>query len=82
MRFLDYNHIQLPKLGRIRFKGSTKRLKKLFEMDKQHEVRIGTLTIKRDGCGDYYVSMQLASDEPFIRTLQYTSSKIGIDLNL
>ena len=81
-RFLDEKHLQLPKLGRIRFKGSSKRLKKLFEMDRNHEVRIGTLTISRDGCGDYYVSMQLASDEPFAKPFELTRSKIGIDLNL
>lgn len=81
-RFLDEKHIQLPKLGRIRFKGSSKRLQKLFEMDKQHEIRIGTLTISRDGCGDYYVSMQLASDEPFVKPFALTGRQIGIDLNL
>ena len=82
VKFLDEKHIQLPKLGKIRFKGSSKRLKKLFEMDKLHEVRIGTLKISRDGCGDYYVSMQLASDEPFAKPFELTRSKIGIDLNL
>lgn len=81
-RFLDEKHIQLPKLGRIRFKGSSKRLQKLFEMDQQHEIRIGTLTISRDGCGDYYVSMQLASDEPFVKPFALTGRQIGIDLNL
>ena len=81
-RFLDKKYIQLPKLGKIRFKGSTKRLIKLFEMDKLYEVRIGTLTISRNGCGDYYVSMQLASDEPFVKSFELTGSKIGIDLNL
>ena len=82
VKFLDEKYIQLPKLGKIRFKGSSKRLQKLFEMDKQHEIRIGTLTIKKDGCGDYYLSMQLASDEPFVKTLKFVGSKVGIDLNL
>ena len=82
VKFLNEKYIQLPKLGKIKFKGSSKRLSKLFEMDKLHEVKIGTLTISRDGCGDYYVSMQLASDEPFVKPLILTGSKIGIDLNL
>ena len=51
-------------------------------MDKQHEIRIGTLTINRDNLGDYYVSMQLASDEPFVKSIKKTGSKIGIDLNI
>lgn len=82
VKFLSEQYIQLPKLGKIRFKGSSKRLQKLFEMDKQHEVRIGTLTIKKDGCGDYYLSMQLASDNPFVKTLPFVGSQVGIDLNL
>ena len=82
VKFLDEKYIQLPKLGKIRFKVSSKRLQKLFEMDKEYEIRIGTLTISRDGCGDYYLSMQLASDEPFVKTLKFVGSQVGIDLNL
>ena len=82
VKFLDAKHLQLPKLGRIRFKGSAKRLKKLFEMDSENEVRIGTLTISRDAVGDYYVSMQLGSDKPFAKPFEFTGSQIGIDLNV
>ena len=82
VKFLDEKYLQLPKLGRIRFKGSKKRLQQLFELDKKQEIRIGTLTISRDGCGDYYVSMQLASDEPFVEPFEKTGSMIGIDLNV
>ena len=82
VKFLDEKHLQLPKLGRIRFKGSKKRLQDLFELDSKQEIRIGTLSITRDGCGDYYVSMQLASDEPFVEPFEKTGSKIGIDLNV
>ena len=81
-KFLDEKYLQLPKLGRIRFKGSKKRLQQLFDLDKKQEIRIGTLTITRDGCGDYYVPMQLASDEPFVKPFEKTGSKIGIDLNI
>ena len=82
VKFLDEKYLQLPKLGRTRFKGSKKRLQQLFELDKKQEIRIGTLTISRDGCGDYYVSMQLASDEPFVEPFEKTGSMIGIDLNV
>ena len=82
VKFFYERYIQLPKLGKIRFKGSKKRLQELFELDKKQEIRIGTLTITRDGCGDYYVSMQLASDEPFLKPFDKTGSKIGIDLNV
>ena len=51
-------------------------------MDKQPEIRIGTLTINRDNLGDYYVSMQLASDEPFVKPFEKTGTKIGVDLNV
>ena len=82
VKFLDAKHLQLPKLDRIRFKGSAKRLQKIFEMDSENEVRIGTLTISRDSVGDYYVSMQLGSDKPFAKPLELTGSHIGIDLNV
>lgn len=47
-----------------------------------HSVRIGTMTVSRDACGGYFLSMQLASDEPFVTFLPKTGSAIGIDLNL
>ena len=82
VKFLDAKHLQLPKLDRIRFKGSAKRLQKIFEMDSETEVRIGTLTISRDAVGDYYVTMQLGSDKPFAKPFELTGSQIGIDLNV
>lgn len=82
VKFFDERHMQLPKLGRIRIKGSKKRLQELFELDKKQEIKIGTLTVTRNACGDYYVSMQLASDEPFVKPFEKTGSKIGIDLNV
>ena len=73
------NHVVLPCLGKIRYKGSAKMLQKLFNME---EVRIGTITITKDTCGDYYASFQLASDIPFVKNLPKIDSKIGIDLNI
>ena len=72
-------HIVLPCLGKIRYKGSTKMLQKLFSMQ---EIRIGTITITKDTCGDYFASFQLASDIPFVKSLPKTGSKVGIDLNI
>lgn len=73
------NHVVLPRLGKIRYKGSVKMLQKLFSMK---EVHIGTIAITKDTCGDYFASFQLASDIPFVRGLSKTGSKVGIDLNI
>lgn len=72
-------HIKIPVLGVIRYKGSSERIKKLMEMA---EVRIGTITITKDGCDDYYASFQLASDDMFVEELPKTDSQVGIDLNI
>jgi len=76
IRFLDDNHIKLPKLGRIRVSGSHKRI-----LNSKHDVRIGTVTINKDACDRYFVSMQLASDTPFVNAKPKTGSQVGIDLN-
>ena len=73
------SHVVLPCLGKVKYKGSAKVLQKLFSMQ---EIRIGTITITKDTCGDYYASFQLASDIPFVKSLPKTGSKIGIDLNI
>ena len=80
IRFLDREHLQLPIIGRIRCSGSPKIIDKLFAHSSQ--TRIGTVTISRDAVGEYWVSLQIASDDPFVRTLPKTGSQIGIDLNL
>lgn len=71
--------VTLPVLGKIRYKGSPKIIQKLFGMA---EVRIGTITVTRDNCRDYYASFQLASDQPFVEKAAKTGLKIGIDLNI
>lgn len=72
-------YVILPCLGKVRYKGSIKIMQKLFHMQ---EVRIGTITITKDTCGDYYASFQLASDTPFVKSLPKTGFKVGIDLNV
>ena len=94
VRFLDESHLILPILKRIRFAGSKKRIWQL--LDRSHEtaddfIRIGTVTISRDACGDYFVSLALASDKPFRECRPSISAEkasavpdnpIGIDMNL
>ena len=86
----DIRHIKLPKLGSIRFKGSN-RIYKIFE---RSDTRIGTITVSKDECNQYFVSLQIGSTEPFhktAKTKQVSKDKInspdelnviGIDLNL
>ena len=86
VRFLDENHLRLPILKRIRFAGSRKRIWQI--LDRSHEtsdsfIRIGTVTVSRDACGDYFVSLALASNEPFRECRKKAAnSPIGIDMNL
>ena len=76
VRFLDNKHLNLPKLGRIRVSGSYRRI-----LDRKTDIRIGTVTISKDVADRYFVSMQLASDTPFVQTKAKTNSKVGVDLN-
>ena len=76
VKFLDKNHIKLPKLGRLRIAGSYQRI-----IDNKDDIRIGTVTISKDPADRYFVSMQLGSDTPFVNKLAKTNSQIGIDLN-
>lgn len=80
IRFLDREHLQLPIIGRIRCSGSHEIIDKLFSHSSQ--TRVGTVTVSRDAVGEYWVSLQIASDDPFVRALPKTGSQIGIDLNL
>ena len=86
----DKRHIKLPKLGSMRFKGSN-RIYKIFE---RSDTRIGTITISRDECNRYFMSLQIGSTEPFHKTAKTEPASkdkigshgelnvIGIDLNL
>lgn len=72
--------IQLPKLGTIRFRCSEKVRNLLLSHRK--DTRVGTVTIRRDNCGDYYAVLQLSSDVPFVSPLPKTGMSVGIDMNL
>lgn len=72
--------ISLPKLGDIRFRCSRKVLMML--VSHKEDTRVGTVTVRRDACGDYYASLQLSSDMPFAEALPRTGRSVGIDMNL
>ena len=78
--FIDNNHINLPKIGKIRFKGSKKLVDKILNFD--NEIRLGSVSIEMDNLGLCYISISLASDCPFHNEYVKTNSSIGIDLNL
>ncbi|EIW12864.1 transposase [Lactiplantibacillus pentosus KCA1] len=77
VRLIDKRHLQLPKLGTMRFKGIPD---KIFAH--RYDTRIGTTTISMDATGRYYVSLQLASEQPFVEINHVKQSPIGIDLNI
>ena len=67
-------------MGKVRVSGVPSRI--WNRQLKGIETRIGTTTITKDLAGHYTISMQLASDTPFVKPLSATGSQIGIDLNL
>ena len=77
IRFTDRNHLVLPMLGTIRMKGSRKLIDAL--LNRAAETRIGTVTIRMDACGDCYISLALASDEPFHTAYVRTGRAAGMD---
>ena len=78
--FIDENHINLPKIGRIRFKGSKKLVDKLLNFP--YGIRVGSTSIEMDNLGLCYISISLASDYSFYDEYDKTNASIGIDLNL
>ncbi len=78
--FIDNNHINLPKIGRIRFKGSKKLVDKVLNFP--YGIRVGSTSIEMDYLGLCYISISLASDYPFYDEYDKTNSSVGIDLNL
>jgi putative transposase len=74
--FLDNHHVKVPKIGRLRVAGSQSRL-----LNHDSEIRIGTVTLTKDAADCFFISMQLASDTPFVQTQKVNLGHIGIDLN-
>ena len=79
VRFEDAHHLVLPVLGRVRVKGSPKRVAEIMG---RKDTRIGSITIRKDSIGRYFVSLQLASETPFAEGLPQTGTACGIDLNV
>lgn len=77
VRFIDLNHIQLPKLGRLRISGSHKRI-----LSNKTDIRLGTVTVSKDTADRYFASFQLGSDTPFVEKFAKTGKQLGVDLNL
>lgn len=80
VRFVDKSHIKLPKLGVVRFSASEKRIKKLLK--NADNIKIGTVTIRKDATGAYYIALQFASNDPFAEPFPKTGKSCGIDVNL
>ncbi|WP_155287859.1 RNA-guided endonuclease InsQ/TnpB family protein [Lacticaseibacillus zhaodongensis] len=76
-RFLDKRHLILSGLGKIRVSGSQKRL-----FSHADSIRVGTITIRCDATGRYFLSMMLGSDTPFVHTAKPAQAAVGIDLNI
>ena len=74
--FLDNIHVKVPKIGLLRVAGSQARLLKRI-----CETRIGTVTLTKDSADRFFLSMQLASDESFVKVAKATHGHVGIDLN-
>ena len=77
VKFIGKKHVVVPKLGKLRFSGSLNRI-----LNRNTETRIGTVTIAKDATNRFYLSMQLASDTPFVTKTKTSGKKLGIDLNI
>lgn len=76
VRFIDKQHVIVPKIGRLRLKGL---IPHLFQ--NSQVIRIGTVTLTKDATDRFFLSMQLGSDQPFVTTLSKADKVVGIDLN-
>ena len=74
IKFVDCNHITLPKLGKVKVK-----LHRALPQNRL--IRIATVTIKHVASDEWFVSLLLKSDEPFNAKAPKTNKQIGIDLN-
>lgn len=77
VKFLDRNHVKLPKIGLVKTSSVRSKIWKMRE-----SVRIGTVTVSKDSDDCFYLSFQLASVQPFIGAVTFTTKKLGVDLNL
>jgi len=78
VHFEDDTHIVLPKLGKIRVKGDPAYVHRMLS----NTERFGTFTVTLEPDGSCYISVQLASDTPFMEKYKETGSEAGIDANV
>ena len=78
VHFEDATHIVLPKLGKIRVKGDPAYVHRMLS----NTERFGTFTVTLEPDGSCYISVQLASDTPFMEKYKETGSEAGIDANV
>ena len=76
VKILDKHHLRVPKLGKLRLAFLRNRV-----WNHRTRMRIGTVTIYKNPLNHYYVSLQLASDYPFVNALPKTNGIYGYDLN-
>lgn len=76
VRIIDHNHVRLPKLETIRVQPLPEWL-----LDRE-DIKISTVSVKRDAAGRYTVGFQLSAPLPFKAALPKTGTAIGIDLNI
>lgn len=79
VRMLDRKHVQIPKLGSVKFKDSGM-LQRIFA--RTSETRIGSVKVAMDNCGDYWISMQVGSVCPFHNAMPAVGHGVGIDVNV
>lgn len=76
VRVIDRTHIPLPKLETIRIQP----LPDWYLA--REDIKISTVTVKKDAVDRYTIGFQISSAEPFKLQPKKTGSEIGIDLNL
>lgn len=81
IRMLDVDHLQLPKLGRVRFAGSPLYVE-FVQCYIDSFMRIGSAAVTVDAKGRYFISLSIGSMiDPWERYPE-TGADCGIDVNL
>ena len=81
IHFIDKDHLHLPVIGDVRIGVSPKQIDELFKHFDGNS-RIGTAAVRREPDGRYFVSIKIASDEPFWTIPAKTGNMLGIDVNV
>ena len=79
IRFLDQHHLLLPKLGVCYVNHMREQI-----WQQREQIRLGTVTIRKDERNHYYISLQLGSEQPFVPSAKthHKPRIVGIDVNL